>query len=401
MSSSAVLAFEAALQRGLPDTPAMSPLSATGHFESLIKARKKAAAAPAPAALPDNPTGELGRGTGNKDVSFEAAHPHLVHGGRFKLMPVKTRTTTVHVPIGPSHSLYSHESLKDAQEYTVHNPLEAVARIGYRQRQTATSEQMKGAENPNSKHHPAYLFEQISRELHPMTSQNAAHRSKRGRGVHPQIAVRNVTSGNFSQDNQYQESKSNPRTLGEHLARIQDRSTGQASRHATNFVHSVMRAEMVTRGLNRMFEVARGMGKDFHGETSADVLHTEVMKRPLSNYSGRREIQGFHPEHLGSKHNPLSSADYDKAGKPQWKPNPFYARKKGESHPMSEHLGADAEKLNNHQDMADHLHSLPTGHGGSEKFRGKELVTHYLPNEVNTKGIRTTHARMRGMPVAG
>ncbi|MFM2124555.1 MAG: hypothetical protein RL328_1006 [Acidobacteriota bacterium] len=401
MSSSAVLAFEAALQRGLPDTPAMSPLSATGHFESLIKARKKAAAAPAPEALPDNPTGALGRGTGTKKSSFEFRHPHLVHEGNFKLLPVVTRGKVTHVPIHPSHAMYNHESMKDAEEYTVHNPLESLARIGHSQRKKANSAQMKGAENPNSKYHYAYLLEQMSRELHPMTSQNAAHRGKQARGVHPHVAVRNVTSGSFAQDNQYKQSKNNPRTLGEHLTRIHDRSTGQASRHATNFVHSVVRAEMVTRGLNRIFDVARSMGKNFHGETPADVLHAEVMKRPLLNYSGRREIQGFHPEHLNSKHNTLSTGDFDAAGKPQWKPNPFYGRKKGDPHPLAEHLGDAAAKLNNHQDMATHLHSVPFGNGNSAEFQDKELVAHYLPHEVDTKGILKTHARMRGMPVAG
>lgn len=399
MTSFAVLAFEAALQRVSPDTPAMSPLSAVDRFDSLIKARKKKAAEAAPAPMPEQPTGQLGRGTGYKDDSFEFNHPHLVHGNEFKLLPVTSGGKTTHVPIGPDHKAYNSEAMLGAQRYTVErNPLEAIARIGYRMKQTMSSADMQHAENPNSRHHAAYLFDQISREMHPMSSRNLAHRQKKAGGMHPQVVLRNITSGMWSADNKDQQGKDNPANLGDSLTRIWDRSHSQGSKHAANLTTSVLRGEMITRGFNRIFHVARKMGKDFHGNMDLDLFHSEVQKHPLTDFSGRREIQGLHPEHLGSKHDPSAAADFDAKGKKTWRANPFYGRKKNTPHPMAEHLGSEtADNFDNHVDFANHLVSLPISHGNRERKSGRALISHYLPGEVLTRGTLDTHARMRGV----
>lgn len=395
MKPSAVLAFESALQQRMPDT-VQTP--AGRQFEALLKAKR-----PSKKAKPENPTGALGRGTGAKDTSFESVNPHLVHGGTFKLLP-STNPSKPGTPIGPTHAMYHHESMADSPEYKVHNPLETISRIGYRAHQTLQAHEQIGYENPNHPHHVAYLYKQTNAALHPESSHMQAFRGKKGRGVHPQVAVRNVTSGAFSSaDNQYTAGKDNPRTLGESLGRIWNaagvrESDGKAydnrSKHATNFVHSSVRAEAVTRGLNRMFHVARGLKDKFHGEMDHEELHGHLMSHNLADFSGRREIQGFHQEHLGSKHNPKASADF-KAGKPAWKPNPYFARAKKEAHPLAAHLGSAAERLDNFQDLNDHLASLPVGgHGNSKELKDKLFIAHRLPGEA--AGALQMHHRIRG-----
>lgn len=391
MPSAAVLAFESALRRAIPDTS----VTAADHFDALIKAKKKAAApAPTPAAAPapENPTGALGRGTGAKAGTFEHDHPHLVHGGTFKLYPQPGGSRST--PIGPSHKDWNYQGngidMTAAPVYKVHNPLETLNRIGHRQMKGLKPADMQGAENPNHPAHTAYLFKQTSIELHPETSQNAAFRQKKSRGTHPQIAVRNVTSGAFTGTNQYTASKDNPRTLGEEMGRIRS-DAPNASKHAKHLTHRVVRAEMVTRGFNRLFDVARGMGKDFHQDMDPAALHGAALQRNLMDYSGRREVQGFHAEHLGSKHNPLSAGDVNAAGKPTHKANPFFSQKKGEAHP----LGDDLKHINNFEDLATHLQSRPIGHGNMAQFKGKEHVVDYLPGEADS--VLHTHARMRGI----
>jgi hypothetical protein len=418
MASSASRLFEVALTR-LPDMSA----PASTHFDALIKARKKAAApapvaeaadaaadpvapapkasrgrkkkaaASAPAAKPENPQVSFGRGSGDRPDDFADRHPHLVHGGTFKLQPGKEGTKST--PIGPNNPMYHSEALADATEYKVHNPLETVARIGYNVTKKTTQSDQAGWDSPNHRHHAGYIFTQMAGELHPETSQNAAFHAKKPRGMHPQIAIRNLAIGNWLQGNQHQAAKDNPRTLGEHMDRIRQNKGGSASIHASNLTGAAFRMEGFTRGMNRLFHVARGMGDKFHGDMDHLELHDALMNHDLEQFSGRREIQGFHPEHLGSKHNPMSAGDFDAGGKKTWKPHPFFSQAKGVPHPIGN------AKADNMVDFAEHLTKVPISHGGSKAIKdsGGELVSHYLPKQAQSH--RENYARLKGIKLSG
>lgn len=397
MTSAAARLFESALRR-TEDTVAKSVVAA--HFEDLIKARKKKAAA-APAPKPENPQVSFGRGSGDRPDDFADRHPHLVHGGTFKLLP-STEGKGKSTPIGPKHPSYNAQikdafgkvthDMTSATEYKVHNPLETVARIGYGIKQKTKPNDQAGWDSPNHPAHLGYVFDQMSDELHPETSQNAAFHAKKPRGMHPQNAIRNITVGNWVNSNQWGSAKDQPRTLHEHMSRIRETKGGNASVHSANLTGAVFRMEQFTRGMNRLFHVARGMGDKFHGDVDHTALHDALTQHDLQDFSGRREVQGFHPEHLSSKHNPSAAADFHGGGKPAWKPHPFFASPKGEPHPMGN------EKLNNMTDLADHLMKLPSGHGSSKKFKeeGRELFSGYLPNQANRH--RENYARVRGLP---
>lgn len=398
MSHKAVLMFESALQKALPNTDS----AASSEFELLLKARKKAkaeAAAPAEAPAVNNAAPQqMGRGTGNKPTEFNDVYPHLVHGKKFKILsaPGAKELKT----IGEHHPDYAKH---DAPEFKADNPYEKISRMGYElQRKLGAmspadqAEATRDYEHPNHPNHIAYAAKLIQQTMDQQASHNVAFRSKHAGGQSPQQAKEAIGSGLWRVTNKRatgagQTEVEQPKHFHDLLSRIAAGGS-DASKHTEHAVSQLARGAAITANFNRLLHSARGLGEKFHSMSAEEFQKHTVRNHDIADFSQARIAPGFHDDHLKNTkgHNPLAAGDFDAKGKATHKPIYFFStkRKKGEQ-PQSKLHGFD-----NLRDVMTHMHSLEVSDGRAEKGSGKQLMHDYLTPAA--KARLSAHAAMFG-----
>lgn len=397
MSSLAVHAFEAALNRAAPHTSAVQPTSrAAASFDLLLKAR----APKAPKASANAPAEQLGRGgSGRTEPSLEGMAPHLVHGGEYKVVtyPGQKKSTT----IGPSHSDWGHADFAKHEVHKGDNPWEPLSRLGHAMEQhiqTLPPEDRKIAltdyEHPSHPFHLAYVSKLIKQTLDPSSPHFAKHKASGTLGNLQQ----QVPSARWSVSNQDAASTQLPKNHHEDVGRLKTASSDSAATFAAGNVGRSVRAKATIASLNRYMDVARkhGIGPD----TDPAEFTARAHALPLNRYSARRAPEGFLPEHLSGKHDPTIKGDIHargkKKGQPTHTPSAEFAIPAGEKSHWEDTLGAEgAAKLNNHHDLIEHYKTLPVGSGNDAKFKGKVPGIHYLPSRA--KAHLDAHDRMFGV----
>jgi hypothetical protein len=387
MSITAVQAFEKSLSRR-QSTPALG--AAAQQFEYLLKAKSsdRGPAGPAPE--------RLGKGTGEKDTSFDAQHPYLVHGNTVKVHN--------HPTLGWRSVAEGDKDFESASGHVikVNNPYERISRMGYRQMQELNSmgkddrdKAMQDYEHPNHPYHLAYHFKLHSEVMAPHSEHFHAALAKKVGGIGAARGHELINLGlrpAKNKDTNYLKLPSNIHDLASPIdtaVAVKDDegnilSEDQRSRKAQDFTTMMGRGALMIAGGNRMLHVLRGHAKA--GKTVEDPheFYGEVLGHDLRDFSARRPTLGYHDEHLSGTHNPFGTGDFDRKGKSTGKVMDYFKPRNGQ------HLWGNA-KLTNPHDILLHMRSLPVGKGSSGqkgKLLGREYITPAMAD------IAARHARV-------
>jgi hypothetical protein len=386
MPITAAQAFEKSLSRR-QSTPALG--AAAQQFEHLLKAAsdERVPAGPAPE--------RLGRGTGNKDTSFEAQHPYLVHGNVIK---VHKHGTLGWRSIPESHPDFDKV---DGHVIKVNNPYERISRMGYRQMQEiggmSMADQKRTAsdyEHPNDPYHLAYHFKLHTEVMAPHSEHFHAALAKKVGGIGAargheliNLGLRPVKNA----DTNYLKLPANIHELAAPMrtaVAVKDENgkitrEDQRSNYGRGFTTMMRRGALMIAGGNRMLHVLRGHAKEGRVVEDPHEFYGDVLSHDLHNFSARRPTLGYHDEHLNSSHNPFGTGDFDRKGKPTGKVMDYFKPQNGQ------HLWGNA-KLTNPHDILLHLRSVPVGKGSSGQ-KGALLGRDYITPAIHD----LTHAHAR------
>lgn len=403
MSHKALLMFETALQKALPNTDS----GAVSEFELLLKARKKAKAeapatapaaeatpAPAPEAAADDlpEVGELeslGRKSGKKPQTFDEQHPYVRAGKKYKMAYI--RSIDDHVVVGEDHPSY--KNIKAKEYETKHSPFEHLARLGHEQQreisQMSADDQKRMRSNynhPDHKYHLAYISKLVTENMNPLTEHVKANRNKKAGGLNAAQQQEYTAAGMWNTTNQAKKSSETPRHSHDLFNRIAADSDN-ASSFAHNTADALSRSTVVTASLNRMYHAARELGHKRFSQMSAGEFSKHARTNyELRDFSQARVAPGFTADHLGMSHNPMAAGDYDAKGNPTHEPIGYH-------HPKNRAKGAPTHGLygmDNARDMMTHMHSLPVGKGSSG-MKGQELLHDYVTPAIKQQ-VLDTHA---------
>lgn len=384
MSSRAVLAFEAALYRAAPHTsPVLTKSLAAATFDRLLKARApRKPKAPANAAPETLGSGDSGRGP----TSFEGMHPHLVHGGKYKVVQYPGQKPTT---IGEGHSDWDHPDFAGHEVRTGHNPFEPLSRLGHKLEQhiqTLPPEErqsaLKNYEHPSNPYHLAYISKLIKQTLDP----NSPHFQDHEKSGKIGNLTENIPGARWAVHNADKLSTELPKTHHEDLTRLKTSDSKSAATFAAKNVTRAVRAASTVASLNRYMEAARKFGLD--ADTDPQEFTAQAQTLHLHKFSARRAPKGMLPEHLTGDHNTSVTHDFHvsgkKKGQPKFTAGAEFQIPAGEKSHWEDSLGAEgAAKINNHFDLVEHYKTLPVGEGSHPDLKGKTPGIDYLPQRAH------------------
>jgi hypothetical protein len=392
MPNKAVSAFEALLRSDIYKSVSPTAMTAAVTFEALLKAQTdlygdETEATPV--------LQRLGYASGDKDRSFGAMHPHLVHGAQVKLVTLPGSDE-----LTPLHENHREFERHKGTIVKITNPYEPILQIGHRLAQGLASENLTPQDHadltrhmadPNSKYHPLWWLDAVRKNLDPNSSHIKAARSKHARGASDQrqFARGLLPQGKILQRNQNADTNS-VMTFNETIARdTMDGRPDEATRSKQHFGR-IVRTTAIVAGANRMLETIRSMGDKFDPKTvNLDDFHVAVTRQPLAKFSQRRWVPGFTPDVVNnSKHITQASGDFGPDGKPTFAPGEYY--KNAPKVYEATHGPNASAKLNNPKDIVEAVREMPELDGRTEKGKaaraeGKRILAGYTTGAVRQR----------------
>lgn len=372
MPSAAAEAFEAALNRGQPDTTS----GAVSHFNTLLKAKM--------AGAPQGTTPRLGSPTGTKATDFESTRVYATHGAKYKVHEEHGRRTAV----SNNDPAFEAQHLQDAPVVgPVKNKFQPFMEKFHPMAQkfgTFDTSKSYGPDHPlfNSSHpdHPnfgVYAYSLMDNAFNPNSTANRAGLAKKQGGLGDAERQEMIRSGKHLVDNnneKLQVGRKATQMNRSHREAVRNIESGglngkDAAGTGRNLIRSYVREAGYVANMNRMFEASKDYVKThgydkWKGLSGEDLTKMAHEHGHISEFSQTRTPPGFMEEDLTKQggHNGRAEADTTKKGDVVFTKTKWWKGAGGTGAHRSRHLGEELSRLK----------SLPVLHGVTDQKHIKE-----------------------------